>query len=108
MDFTKIIEIIDSKYHHNLYYSGSGVNLTFDKKNRTVNSFDTIDNIFNEKPGFWFSLSEDKVIRCGTHVNIKHKLNLFLRIEVKILYMQMKVSTMVKMELKMKKNKTGI
>ena len=82
MDYTKIMEIIDAKYHHNLYYSGIGVNLTFDKKNKLVNSFDTIDNIFNEKPGFWFSLSEDnKVIRCGVHSNIKHKLNSFSRIE---------------------------
>ncbi len=81
MDFTKIMEIIDSKYHHNLYYSGIGVNLTFDKKNKLVNSFDTVNNIFNEKPGFWFSLSDNKqVIRCGTHTNINQKLSLFERI----------------------------
>ncbi len=82
MNYENIMEIIDGKYHHNLYYSGIGVNLTFDKKNKLVNSFDTVDNIFNEKPGIWFSLSEDKkVIRCGTHTNIKHKLNSFSRIE---------------------------
>ena len=80
MDYKKIIEILDTKYHHNLYYSGCGVSLKFDEKNCLVNQFDSIDNTFNEKPGFWFSLSKNnEVIRCGTHINIKKKLKLFER-----------------------------
>ena len=81
MDYKKVVEILNNKYHHNLYYSGCGVNLKFNEKNCLVNQFDSIDNILNEKPGFWFSLSKNnEVIRCGTHSNIRLKVNLFERI----------------------------
>lgn len=81
MHYKKIFEILNTKYHHNLYYSGCGFELKFDEKNLLINPFYNIDNIFNERPGFWFSLSENnKVVRCGTHTNIKHKLKSFKRI----------------------------
>ncbi len=80
MEYKKIIEILDTKYHHDLYYSGCGVNLKFDEKNCLVNQFDSIENTFNEKPGFWFSLAKNnEVLRCGTHINIKKKLKFFER-----------------------------
>lgn len=81
MEHKKIVEILNVKYHHNLYYSGCGVSLNFDERNCLVNQFHSIDNILNEKPGFWFSLSKNnEVIRCGTHSNIKLKVKLFERI----------------------------
>ncbi len=81
MEHKKIVEFLNVKYHHNLYYSGCGVNLKFDERNCLVNQFDSIDNTFNEKPGFWFSCSKNnEVIRCGTHINIKKKIKLFQRI----------------------------
>ena len=81
MDHKKIFEILNIKYHHNLYYSGCGVSFKFDKRNCLANQFDSIDNILHGKPGFWFSLSKNnEVIRCGTHSNIRLKVNLFERI----------------------------